>query len=553
MAQLQVVKGPNPGQRIVLDAEKVCLGRDPECQVVIPVTSVSRRHAQILRTGGRHFIEDLQSRNGTFVNGQPVTARTALKNKDTIRICDFQAVFHDAPFPPLPEDLAKPEAEEEEEPEGSTTIEATLSHSSNLLLENPPAEKLKAWLEISNNLSKTLELDALWPKIVDSLLRLFIKADRCFLILAEEGTARLLPKVARTRRTADETTARFSKSIVKQCLETSQAFLIDDASSDQRIPLSQSVLDFRIRSVMCAPLVTSEGRAFGVIQLDTQDRTKKFTQDDLKFLVGVANQASIALQNARFHEDQVAREKLKRDMEIAHQVQLSFLPRQLPEVAGYEFYAHYEPALDVGGDYYGFVPLTGGKLAVSVGDVAGKGVPAALLMAKLSSDARFSLLTQPDLARAVTTLNNLIYQNTSEMDRFVTFATAVLDPQSHTVTLVSAGHPSPLLVRSSGSADAMPKEVPGVPLGMLEGFEYEACQVTLAPGDCLIFFSDGVPDSINVRNQAFGNAGIQNTIQASGTTSAQLLGERLAKAVKQHAAGRPPHDDVTLVCVSRSA
>ena len=553
MAQLQVVRGQNPGQRIVLDADKVCLGRDPECQVVIPITSVSRRHAQIVRAGGRYFIEDLGSRNGTFVNSQQVTARTPLKNKDAIRICDFQVVFHEA-YPPLPDELIKP-PEEEEEPQGSTTVEATLSHSSHLLLETQPAEKLKAWLEISNNLSKTLELDPLWPKIVDSLLKLFIKADRCFLILAEEGTGRLLPKVARARRASDEATARFSKSIVKQCLETSQAFLIDDAASDQRVPLSQSVLDFRIRSVMCAPLVTTEGKAFGVIQLDTQDRSKKFTQDDLKFLVGVSNQASIALQNARFHEDQVAREKLKRDMELAHQVQLSFLPRQLPEVAGYEFFAHYEPALDVGGDYYGFVPLAGGRLAVSVGDVAGKGVPAALLMAKLSSDARFSLLTQPDLARAVTTLNNLIYANTSEMDRFVTFASAVLDPQGHTVTLVSAGHPSPLLVRPgpAGLADAMPRDVPGVPLGMLEGFEYQGCQVTLAPGECLVFFSDGVPDSINVRNQAFGNAGIHATIQAAGATSARVLGERLAKAVKQHAAGRPPHDDVTLVCVSRSA
>ncbi|HJT78468.1 MAG TPA: SpoIIE family protein phosphatase, partial [Gemmataceae bacterium] len=516
MAQLQVVRGQNPGQRIVLDADKVCLGRDPECQVVIPITSVSRRHAQIVLAGGRYFIEDLGSRNGTFVNSQQVTARTPLKNKDAIRICDFQVVFHEA-YPPLPDELIKP-PEEEEEPQGSTTVEATLSHSSHLLLETQPAEKLKAWLEISNNLSKTLELDPLWPKIVDSLLKLFIKADRCFLILAEEGTGRLLPKVARARRASDEATARFSKSIVKQCLETSQAFLIDDAASDQRVPLSQSVLDFRIRSVMCAPLVTTEGKAFGVIQLDTQDRSKKFTQDDLKFLVGVSNQASIALQNARFHEDQVAREKLKRDMELAHQVQLSFLPRQLPEVAGYEFFAHYEPALDVGGDYYGFVPLAGGRLAVSVGDVAGKGVPAALLMAKLSSDARFSLLTQPDLARAVTTLNNLIYANTSEMDRFVTFASAVLDPQGHTVTLVSAGHPSPLLVRPgpAGLADAMPRDVPGVPLGMLEGFEYQGCQVTLAPGECLVFFSDGVPDSINVRNQAFGNAGIHATIQAAG-------------------------------------
>src|SRR5262249_42859767 len=149
------------------------------------------------------------------------------------------------------------------------------------------------------------------------------------------------------------------------------------------------------------------------------------------------------------------------------------------------------------GDYYGFVPLAGGKLAITVGDVAGKGVPAALLMAKLSSDNRFSLLTQDDPARAVNTLNDLLYQHTSRMDRFVTLVTAVLDPANHMVTLASGGHPSPLLLRKAGGtiSAAMPKDVPGVPLGMLEDYQYEECQVALQPGDGLLFFTDGVSDA----------------------------------------------------------
>src|SRR5262249_23085584 len=154
------------------------------------------------------------------------------------------------------------------------------SRGSNLLLETQPGEKLKALLDISANLSKTLELDPLLPKIVESLFQVFRQADRCFLILGEEGTGRLIPKVIQTRRAMEESTARFSRSIVKRCLETAQAFLSDDASNDSSLPLSQSVVDFRIRSVMCAPLCSAEGDAFGVIQLDNQDRSKKFTQDD---------------------------------------------------------------------------------------------------------------------------------------------------------------------------------------------------------------------------------------------------------------------------------
>jgi sigma-B regulation protein RsbU (phosphoserine phosphatase) len=558
MASLHILKGQNPGQRVVLDADKVVLGRDPECHVVIPMNSVSRRHAQILRTGGKYFIEDLQSRNGTYVNHQAIGQRTPLKNNDRIRICDFLATFHEAAFAPLPEWAAADEEPESEEAEGSTTVEASISHSSHLVLETQPAEKLKALLEISASLSKTLQLDPLLPKIVDTLFQIFKQADRCFLILAEDGNAKLIPKVIKTRRPQDEANARFSRSIVRQCLETRQAFLSDDASADKRIPLSQSVLDFRIRSVMCAPLCSPDGKAFGVIQLDTQDRSKKFTQDDLKLLVCVADQAAVALENARFHEEQVAQQRLQRDLELAYQVQLSFLPQHLPEVPGYDFFAHYEPALEVGGDYYGFVPLAGKKLALAVGDVAGKGIPAALLMAKLSSDARFCLLTTTDPARAVSELNDLLYQHTSQMDRFVTLAAAVLDAEAHTVTLLSGGHPSPLVYRKADGSltDAMPRDVPGVPLGMLEGYEYSACQAALKPGDFLLFFTDGVTEAVDVRGEAFGIQGVKAVVQAAAEAgellAAGTLGERLIKAVKQHAAGQPQHDDITLVCVSRN-
>src|SRR5262249_26600535 len=159
--------------------------------------------------------------------------------------------------------------------------------------------------------SKTLELDQLLPRIVDNLFQLFRQADRCFIIQADETGARLLPKLVKTRRPHEEETARFSRSIVKKCLDTPAAFLSDDASRDDRIPLRQSVVDYRIRSVMCVPLTTAEGKGFGVIQLDTQDRTKKFTQDDLQLLRGVANYASIAMENARLHQEAVARERLK--------------------------------------------------------------------------------------------------------------------------------------------------------------------------------------------------------------------------------------------------
>jgi serine phosphatase RsbU (regulator of sigma subunit)/pSer/pThr/pTyr-binding forkhead associated (FHA) protein len=555
MASLHILKGMNEGQRIQLEGERSTLGRNPDCAVVIPITSVSREHAVIVRQAGRFYIEDLQSRNGTFVNNQQINSRTLLHHNDRIRICDFLAAFLDASTTlPIPKEMLKEEEEPEEESDTSTTVEATLSHSSNLILQTQPAEKLQALLDISNNLSKTLELDPLLPKIVDSLFQLFKQADRCFIILVEEGTGKLMPKVIKTRRPHDETNARFSRSIVKKCIETNSAFLSDDASADKRIPLSQSVVDFRIRSVMCAPLCGADANTFGVIQLDTQDRSKKFTEEDLTLLLGVCNVASISMDNARMHEGRLAQERVKRDLELAHQVQLGFLPQKLPEVQGYDFWAHYESALEVGGDYYDFVPLKDQKLSITLGDVAGKGVTAALLMAKLSSDARFCLLTEPDLPRAIERLNDLLLQQAGKLDRFVTLAAALLDPATHTVTVVSAGHMAPFYYkRATGTVeDAMPKDVAGMPLGILPGDKYTAFTMTLQPGDCLLLFTDGVTDAVNVRNASFGAKGMTAALQDGGPFSPRTLCERLVRAVKQHSAGRPQHDDITLVCLGRT-
>jgi len=391
------------------------------------------------------------------------------------------------------------------------------------------------------------------PKIVDNLFNLFRQADRCFLIQSEEGGPKLLPRIVKTRRAQDEHNARFSRSIVRRCLDSAQAFLSDDASRDDRVQLSQSVVDFKIRSVMCVPMCAMDGKAFGVIQLDTQDRSKKFTQEDLKLLCCVANQAAVAMENAKLHADALSRERVKRDLELAHQVQMSFLPQSVPQLPGYEFAAHYEAAGEVGGDYYGFIPLADGRLAVALGDVAGKGVPAALLMAKLSSDARFCFSIEPDPGRAVCKLNNLLYEFTNQIDRFVTFTIAVIDPAKHAVTLASAGHWSPLLFRRGATSlnDAVPRNVAGPPLGMMEGSTYEVCQVALAPGDSLLLFTDGVTDATNVQNQQFGIDGLHKALLQGGSVAAKPLVDRLVKAVHLHSTNQTQQDDIAMVSLGR--
>src|SRR5439155_26476543 len=185
MASLHVLKGQIPKQNWALDKDRILIGRNANCDIVLPANdfAVSREHACILRVQGKFFIEDMGSRNGTYINNQPVTARQQLNDSDRIRICDFLFGFHEtppAPKPPLPPEV-RPE-EPAEEPGELSSFEASVS-TSNLFLESQPMEKLRIFIEISNNLSKTLELDRLLPKIADNLFQLFRQADRTFLII----------------------------------------------------------------------------------------------------------------------------------------------------------------------------------------------------------------------------------------------------------------------------------------------------------------------------------------------------------------------------------
>ncbi|MCI0376230.1 MAG: SpoIIE family protein phosphatase [Gemmataceae bacterium] len=551
MALLSFLKGANAGSTIELMGDKIILGRNQDCNVVLNVPAVSREHAVIRRIQGKFYIEDMKSRNGTFVNNKEISTRTLLKDNDKIKICDnFLAFFENAPKAPLPEEMRR-DGETEEDEEDSSTVEATLSGSSKQILEAQPAEKLAMLLELSADLSQTFNLDSLLPKIVDSLFQVFRQADRGFVIMADEG--KLIPKVTKARRAGeDDSTPRFSRRIINRCLESGQSILSEDASADKQFDLAQSIADARIRSVMLAPLIgRASGRAFGVIQLDTQDRMKKFTQDDLKLLLAVAAQAAVAIENARMHETLVARAGLERDLMIARQVQMSFLPKKLPQLPGYDFFAHYESAQEVGGDYYDFIPLPDVRMGVMVGDVAGKGMPAALLMAKISSDARYCSLTEKSLADVVYKLNEQM-QEASMLDRFVTLSAMLLDPARHAVTFASAGHNPPLLYRKLKNTfeEATPRDLAGFPLGVADGIPFESMSVDLEPGDCLIQFTDGVLDAKNRDEKDFGHEGILQAL-VSGPPNPLEMGQRLVGALKQHTAGRKAHDDVTIVCFGR--
>src|SRR5262249_38281436 len=260
--------------------------------------------------------------------------------------------------------------------------------------EVSPEAKLRAILELARNLGTTLDLNEVLPKILESLFGLFPQSDRGFILLREPADGDLVPRAVRHRNPNETARPSISRTIIDHVLQSGRAILSADAGMDDRFEPSQSIRAHAIRSIMCVPMVGSGGAILGVIQLDTKGTKNQFRQEDLEVLVSASFQAARAVDLARLHE-------VRRDLEAATRIQKSFLPAERPKVPGLAFFDYYASAQHVGGDYYDYIRLPRNRLAVALGDVAGKGVAAALLMAQLSAAARFSLATEPTVGSAV--------------------------------------------------------------------------------------------------------------------------------------------------------
>ena len=573
MAHLKVLKGADAGKVIPLEGERVVFGRHPSCEVILEDGAVSRQHAQIVQSHGSYYVNDLRSRNGTQINDANISESTLLKEGDVIRVCEYIYSFHsDRSSADLGEDTAYVEGNAQK---GSAAATANLNvlisdtgeiddesrerssiisridarTASGVRLGVKPEVKLRAILEIGRHLSNVLNIDDVLPSILDALFQIFPQADQAFVLLTDERHDDPQIRAFRNRRANDDSMS-VSRTIINRAMRTGEAILSADASEDSRFVSSESLAGLQIRSMMCAPLITQSDERLGVIQITTFDLRSKFTEDDLDLLANIATQCTLAIENANLHQSMLKQRDLERDLEFAMQVQIGFLPNKSPEVPDYDFADFYEAAQHVGGDYYDYIELPDGRVAVTVADVAGKGVPAALLMARLYSAARYHLLTQDTPAKAMSGLNAEIA--TSGLGhRFITCAMAVLDPAKDEIILVSAGHLPPIARDLEGNVEQVEGDDTGLPLGIIPDQEFEQSVHSLKKGETWVLYTDGVTEAMKPDREIYGSKRLQAFIK-DGPLEVEGLVKGIVDDVSKFAGEHAQSDDLCLVAFQRT-
>lgn len=538
----------------MLDAGRVLIGRHSDCDIVLDAAAVSRHHCSLTVTAEGVVAEDLRSRNGTLINGVPLAGPRRLENGDELSICGYVLVFRNESADESSAAIVLDDELDDEDELASQSDAVIVSQvdiprpSLDEGLDKHTEAKLRAVLGINRAIGASLSLADVLPRLLDGLLHAFPQADRGFVLLAQGPAGKLRLRARKIKHPGDGP-PRLSRTLIDRVAVSRQAILSADAVSDTRFQSTESVMVSAIRSVMCVPVTSGTGRVLGVIQVDSRDIRAGFDSDDLDVLAGIAGRAAQAIEQALAHDERVEREQLNRDLELAHRVQQGLLPKMQPELPGYEIFDFYEAARQVGGDFFGYVPLSGGRLAVVLADVSGKGVAAALLMAALSADIRYCLASEPDLGQAVSRINASFLRGGWD-DRFATLVVAVLAADSSSVTICNAGHLPMFLREPDGAVRQVATDLGGLPLGMAAGHEFRSCAIELAPGAAFLLCTDGVTEAMDHDGHCYGLDRLEASLAGPAATAAEL-GQRILADIDRHTAGAPAGDDICLVCVRR--
>jgi sigma-B regulation protein RsbU (phosphoserine phosphatase) len=307
----------------------------------------------------------------------------------------------------------------------------------------------------------------------------------------------------------------------------------------------------RVNAELLLPLSGRE-RLMGLMTLGPKQSQQPFTPTDLRMLQSLAIQTGLALEITELVQslakEATQRERINREIEIAREVQQRLFPQKLPDVPGLEFAGMCRAALGVGGDYYDLFQFENGKLGVAIGDVSGKGIAAALLMAGLRASLRAMTMDgSGDLAKTMQRINRLVYES-SAVNRYATFFFAILDPVSREMQYVNAGHNPPMLVRGD-SKEVVRLEAGGTVVGLLPEVTYQSASATMRSGDLLICFTDGISEAMDLGEEEWGEESMLAAVKKTPNATAEQVLRQVFEAADEFTGEAPQHDDMTLVIV----
>jgi sigma-B regulation protein RsbU (phosphoserine phosphatase) len=356
---------------------------------------------------------------------------------------------------------------------------------------------------------------------------------------------------------------RLRRLAVEDPREARKVFLriLDSGGSalEQFLGQISSPADGRLRHVVASALRTNRDKErlapylIAWHEIETDEFAKRVIAAALDGVkTQSAAQTALAQEVARLTtaigREMAQRERLNRELEIAREVQERLFPQQLPTVHGLDYCGQCRPALEVGGDYYDFLGLADGRLGIAIGDVSGKGIAAALMMASLQASLRGEATRAPEnLAALVSNVNHLVFE-ASSANRYATFFYAQYDAETRRLTYVNAGHNPPMLFHRDGANWRITRlEIGGTVVGMFKTYPYKQSAVTIAPGDVLVAFTDGISEAMNAADEEWGEERLIETVERlDGLTPSEIIA-RILEAADSFVAGAQQHDDMTLV------
>ena len=339
---------------------------------------------------------------------------------------------------------------------------------------------------------------------------------------------------------------RLQESVVGWMELHKEPLLVNDTREDSRF--QREAWDEKVRSLLSAPLMV-KSKLIGVLTTFNKKEGQSFTADDQRVLAILASQSAQIVERARLYEEEKELDRLKKEVDLAWEIQRRLVPEAPPVVVGYDIAGKTVPARTVGGDFFDFIEVESHRLAFFLGDVTGKGLPAALLMASLQATIRGQTLFQVTERECLERSNILLCHSTSA-NRFATVFYATLDTDKHALRYLNAGHNHPFLISHDGHSQRL--QSGGPMLGVFEEWSIDVDETPFRPGDLLVVFSDGITDALDERGEPFGEETLAAVIEENRHQSAQKLLSAIVDAVERYSRNKPQTDDITLVVIKRN-